>query len=48
MQNHFTALWDHGRIKFWSVNSLQTQLNDAGLREISFLSAGRVPAWLNQ
>jgi len=44
MDDHFTALWDHGHIKFWSVNSLRTLLNDAGFREISFVRVGRVPA----
>jgi 2-polyprenyl-3-methyl-5-hydroxy-6-metoxy-1,4-benzoquinol methylase len=44
MDDHFTALWDHGHIKFWSVNSLRTLLNEAGFQEVSFVRVGRVPA----
>lgn len=43
MDDHFTALWDHGHIKFWSVNSLRTLLEEAGFRDISFVRVGRVP-----
>ena len=45
MDNHFTALWDGGHIKFWSVNTLSVLLTEAGFREISFSGAGRLP-WL--
>jgi 2-polyprenyl-6-hydroxyphenyl methylase/3-demethylubiquinone-9 3-methyltransferase len=38
---HFTALWDGGHIKFWSVNTLTTLLEEAGFRQISFRYAGR-------
>lgn len=44
MDEHFTALWDHGHIKFWSMNSLSTLLEEAGFRDISFVRVGRVPS----
>ena len=43
MDAHFTALWDHGHIKFWSVRTLSALLEEAGLTEIRFLRVGRVP-----
>ena len=44
MDDHFTALWDNGHIKFWSPGTLTTLLEECGLREISFRRVGRVPA----
>ena len=41
---HFTALWDHGHIKFWSIPSLTTLLSEAGLQNIRFHRVGRIPA----
>jgi 2-polyprenyl-6-hydroxyphenyl methylase/3-demethylubiquinone-9 3-methyltransferase len=38
---HFTALWDHGHIKFWSKKTLFTILKDAGFNKIEFYVAGR-------
>ena len=43
MDAHFTALWDHGHIKFWSVRTLSALLEEAGLTDIRFLRVGRVP-----
>jgi len=43
MDAHFTALWDHGHIKFWSVSTLSTLLTDAGFTELSFHRVGRLP-----
>lgn len=43
MDEHFTALWDHGHIKFWSIQSLKTLLEEAGFCDISFIRVGRVP-----
>jgi len=40
---HFTALWDHGHIKFWSVETLTELLREAGFRQIRFERVGRVP-----
>lgn len=41
---HFTALWDHGHIKFWSIRTLSTLLREAGFVDIRFERVGRVPA----
>ena len=41
---HFTALWDHGHIKFWSIPSLTTLLSEAGFQNIRFHRVGRIPA----
>ncbi|HMO09586.1 MAG TPA: methyltransferase domain-containing protein [Paracoccaceae bacterium] len=43
MDAHFTALWDHGHIKFWSFRTLGTLLAEAGLTDIRFLRVGRIP-----
>ena len=43
LDKHFTALWDHGHIKFWSMNTLTTLLEEAGFRDIRFERVGRVP-----
>lgn len=39
---HFTALWDGGHIKFWSVKTLGQLLREAGFRKIFFHRVGRV------
>lgn len=44
MDAHFTALWDHGHIKFWSVKTLGELLRAAGFRDIRFERVGRIPA----
>ena len=44
MDSHFTALWDHGHIKFWSFRTLRVLLEEAGFQEISFRRVGRIPA----
>lgn len=41
---HFTALWDHGHIKFWSERTLSALLEEAGFRDIEFKRVGRIPA----
>jgi 2-polyprenyl-6-hydroxyphenyl methylase/3-demethylubiquinone-9 3-methyltransferase len=41
---HFTALWDHGHIKFWSMRTLTILLEEAGFRDIRFERVGRIPA----
>lgn len=40
---HFTALWDHGHIKFWSVATLTTLLEEAGFHDLEFARVGRIP-----
>lgn len=42
--HHFTALWDHGHIKFWSIVTLKQLLQEAGFRSITFRRVGRMPA----
>lgn len=44
MDAHFTALWDHGHIKFWSVATLTELLQEAGFIDIRFRRVGRFPA----
>ncbi|MEW6585780.1 MAG: methyltransferase domain-containing protein [Nitrospirota bacterium] len=43
MDNHFTVLWDHGHIKFWSIQTLAALLQETGFREIMFKRIGRIP-----
>ncbi len=44
MDDHFTALWDHGHIKFWSMKTLSLLLAEAGFVDIRFERVGRIPA----
>lgn len=44
MDAHFTALWDHGHIKFWSMRTLGELLREAGFVDVRFERVGRVPA----
>jgi 2-polyprenyl-6-hydroxyphenyl methylase/3-demethylubiquinone-9 3-methyltransferase len=44
MDKHFTALWDHGHIKFWSMDTLSGLLREAGLIDVHFYRVGRIPA----
>ncbi len=43
MDAHFTALWDHGHIKFWSIKTLGDLLCEAGFVKIRFERVGRIP-----
>jgi len=43
MDRHFTALWDHGHIKFWSPKTLTQLLTEAGLRVARIDRVGRIP-----
>ena len=43
MDNHFTALWDGGHIKFWSRETLSALLTEKGFTDLRFVGAGRVP-----
>lgn len=40
---HYTALWDNGHIKFWSIKNLGQLLTETGFRDIKFLRVGRIP-----
>lgn len=42
MDAHFTALWDHGHIKFWSIKTLTQLLQEAGFVDIRFRRVGRI------
>jgi 2-polyprenyl-6-hydroxyphenyl methylase/3-demethylubiquinone-9 3-methyltransferase len=44
MDDHFTALWDHGHIKFWSVKTLTALLREAGFVNFRVRRVGRFPA----
>ena len=41
--SHFTALWDHGHIKFWSIRTLSSLLAEAGLVVEQVARVGRIP-----
>ena len=43
LDGHFTALWDHGHIKFWSMRTLSILLHEAGFEDIRFSRLGRFP-----
>ena len=43
MDSHFTALWDNGHIKFWSIKTLSVLLREAGFVDIRFERVGRIP-----
>lgn len=45
MDFHFTALWDYGHIKFWSIATLSQLLSEQGFRDIQFLRVGRIPTF---
>jgi len=44
MDDHFTVLWDHGHIKFWSVKTLSFLLSQAGFYVERIERVGRFPA----
>jgi 2-polyprenyl-3-methyl-5-hydroxy-6-metoxy-1,4-benzoquinol methylase len=45
LDRHFTVLWDHGHIKFWSHKTMREVLSETGFTNITFSGAGRIP-WL--
>jgi 2-polyprenyl-3-methyl-5-hydroxy-6-metoxy-1,4-benzoquinol methylase len=45
LDRHFTVLWDHGHIKFWSHKTMLEVLTEIGFVNIKFSGAGRIP-WL--
>ena len=42
--NHLNPLVEEGYVKFWSVQTLRTLLQEGGFRSIEFVRVGRVPA----
>ncbi len=48
MDRHFTVLWDHGHIKFWSRKTLSGAMIEAGFENIQFAGSGRLPyLWMS-
>lgn len=45
MDAHFTVLWDHGHIKFWSQKTLAILLKEAGFEVVGWERVGRIPAF---
>ena len=43
MDNHFTALWEGGHIKFFSKKTLSTLMEQSGFEVVGFYGAGRLP-----
>ncbi len=43
MDRHYTALWDGGHIKFFSVKTLSQLLQEAGFKNLQFKFAGGFP-----
>jgi len=41
LDDHFTALWDGGHIKFWSEKTISILLDEIGFKNIHFRRAGR-------
>lgn len=42
MDAHFTALWDHGHIKFWSEKTISILLREAGFVNLQISRVGRI------
>lgn len=42
--NHYTALWDHGHIKFWSIKTFGELLQESGFKVTAWRRIGRIPA----
>jgi 2-polyprenyl-3-methyl-5-hydroxy-6-metoxy-1,4-benzoquinol methylase len=43
LDSHFTALWDGGHVKFWSVRTLRFLLEEAGFEFVTAKRVGRIP-----
>lgn len=43
LDKHFTVLWDNGHIKFWSMDTLEELLREAGFVDVQFERVGRIP-----
>jgi 2-polyprenyl-3-methyl-5-hydroxy-6-metoxy-1,4-benzoquinol methylase len=43
LDQHFTVLWDHGHIKFWSRKTIGEVLKETGFTNIEFAGSGRIP-----
>lgn len=47
LDQHFTALWDGGHIKFWSRRTITILFEEIGFEDIHISLAGRVPVVAN-
>jgi 2-polyprenyl-6-hydroxyphenyl methylase/3-demethylubiquinone-9 3-methyltransferase len=43
MDQHFTALWEGGHIKFWSAKTLSSLFDGEGFERIGLYRVGRIP-----
>ncbi len=43
MDRHFTALWEHGHIKFWSMRTMRQLLLETGFHSVRIVRVGRIP-----
>lgn len=43
LETHFTALWDGGHVKFWSIRTLTTLFSEQGFQPSRIIRAGRIP-----
>jgi 2-polyprenyl-3-methyl-5-hydroxy-6-metoxy-1,4-benzoquinol methylase len=43
LDEHFTALWDGGHIKFWSIRTLTKLFNEFNFDIVEFKGSGRLP-----
>ena len=43
MDRHFTALWNGGHIKFFSMETLGQLLEETGAKQVNFMRVGRFP-----
>lgn len=43
MDAHFTSLWDHGHIKFWSIKTLTELFREQDMPLVQFYRVGRFP-----
>jgi 2-polyprenyl-3-methyl-5-hydroxy-6-metoxy-1,4-benzoquinol methylase len=43
MDDHFTALWDNGHIKFWSIKSITKLISEVGWEIQGIYTVGRIP-----
>jgi 2-polyprenyl-3-methyl-5-hydroxy-6-metoxy-1,4-benzoquinol methylase len=41
--SHHAPLWDHGHIKFWSIQTLTSLLTEVGFEVLRFHRVGRIP-----
>lgn len=45
LDQHFTALWDHGHIKFWSIPTISRVLEESRFKVEQVIRVGRIPSF---